>query len=143
MTKVYSDKTINSSSTNTSEIKRIFDKRVKKFVPENKKTSGYIRGKFLKGPVPLDWLCVAAGISHVAFKVGVALWYLRGLQGNEEVRFTKNARKLFFISRYSLYRALDDLQNAGLIHAIRHKGRLPRVILLQQKGERCESKSSA
>jgi hypothetical protein len=136
MAKVHSYKTINSSFINISETKLVFDKRAKKFAPEDKRISGYISGKFLKGPIPLDWLSVAAGISQVAFKVGVALWYLKGLQGSEEVRFTKDARKQFRISRYSVYRALDDLQDAGLISAIRHKGRLPRVILLQQKGKR-------
>lgn len=143
MANVHSDKATNSSFTNISETKLVFDKRVKKFAPENKNHSGYIRGKFLKGPVPLEWLSVAADISSVAFKVGVALWYLRGLQGSEEIRFTIDARKMFRISRYSVYRALDDLQDAGLIRATRHKGRLPRIILLQPKGKSCESTSSA
>jgi hypothetical protein len=37
-----------------------------------------IQGRFLRGPVPLEWLQQAAQLPGRAFHAGVALWFLEG-----------------------------------------------------------------
>ena len=38
------------------------------------------KGKFLRGPVALDWLRRAAALPGKALAVGLALWFLRGAE---------------------------------------------------------------
>lgn len=45
-----------------------------------------IQGRFLRGPVPLDWLKQAAKLPGRAFHAGVALWVLNGFQQTGTVK---------------------------------------------------------
>ena len=87
--------------------------------------------RFLRGPIPWDWLVRAARLPGHALHVGVALWHLSGLhrQAAQVVLHSAVLRELG-IARTTAYRALIALEDAALIVVERHPGRLPRVTLL-------------
>jgi hypothetical protein len=93
------------------------------------------RGKFLRGPVPLDWLRRAACLPGKALAVGLALWFLRGVQKRRTVRLTTGTLERFGVNRWAAYRALNRLSGAGLVQVRRSVGRSPVVtILLPDRG---------
>ena len=72
-------------------------------------------GEFLKGPIPLRWLTVAAALPGKALVLGLALWFRRGVTGDSSVTVNSSLRSRFGIDRYAFYRALRQLQHAGLV----------------------------
>lgn len=87
--------------------------------------------KFLKGPIPLNWVSKAVQLSGSAWPVGTAIWYLVGLTQSPTVKLTKSTLDLFGITRHSKYRALDALETAGLIHVISKIGKNPLITVLE------------
>lgn len=79
--------------------------------------------RFVKGPIPLTWLAMAAGLPGHCLHVGLAVWYLVGLQRNEVVELRPMVLRTFDVSRYAGYRALMLLEQAGLIRVQRNRGR--------------------
>lgn len=87
--------------------------------------------KFLKGPVPLSWLMVAAQLSGKSLAVGIALWFRSGLERSNQVQLPTTLLNLFGIDRHAKARALDSLEKASLIAVERRKGKNPIVTLLE------------
>jgi hypothetical protein len=87
--------------------------------------------RFLKGPVPLDWLIIAARQSGKALHVGIVLWFLRGVKRSRTVELTRSKLAWFGISRHAGYRGVAKLEKAGLVSVKRHRGRSPVVTILQ------------
>lgn len=88
---------------------------------------------FLKGPIPLYWLCAAS--RHCGqgrgFNVGIILWYLCGLHKNKaQIQLKGSVIRAFGLNRYSCYRGLSQLEAAGLVSVERHTGRNPIVTIL-------------
>ena len=99
--------------------------------PERKPASRKrVGGKFLKGPVPLNWLARAGQLPGKSLHVGIVLWFLAGLRRNHEVALSNGMLKLFGVDRYAKYRALDCLKQDGLIKWDQRIGQSPRVTLL-------------
>lgn len=96
---------------------------------------------FLKGPIPLDWLCVAARRCGrgSGFTVGIIIWYLCGLSKSRAcIRLKGSVVRRFGLTRYACYRGLADLEKAFLVSVERHPGRNPLVTVLpvtDQEGE--------
>jgi hypothetical protein len=86
---------------------------------------------FLKGPVPLPWLRVAARLKGRALHVGIALWFLAGLEKSRDVRLAPKALANLGVDRHAGYRGLRALESAGLVSVERHRGRSPRVRILE------------
>jgi hypothetical protein len=86
--------------------------------------------KFLKGPIPLNWISSAIQLSGSAWPVATAIWYLVGLTNSPTIKLTKATLDLFGISRYSKYRALEALETAGLIRVISNMGKNPLITVL-------------
>jgi len=86
--------------------------------------------RFLKGPIPLNWLGTAAKQSGKALHVGIALWFLSGLKRSREIALSQSTLSLFGVTRHSGYRGLTELENAGLVSVDRHPGRNPVVTIL-------------
>ena len=82
---------------------------------------------YLRGPVPLDWLCVAALLPGKSLHVGVALWYTAGLNRSRKVALSNVLGRRFGLDRNSKYRGLDWLEEAGLISVERKLGCAPVV----------------
>lgn len=89
-----------------------------------------IIGGFLRGPVALDWLQKAAKLPGRAMHVGVALWYLDGFQRAGTVRLKPSVLRNFGVNRHASYRALNELEAAGLVSVVHKRGAAPMVTLL-------------
>jgi hypothetical protein len=88
---------------------------------------------FLKGPVPLDWLCVASRRcgKGSGFTVGIIIWFLCGLKKSRaRIRLKGAVVRRFGLTRYACYRGLADLEKALLVSVERHPGRNPLVTVL-------------
>lgn len=86
---------------------------------------------FLKGPIPFDWLTLAANQPTKALHVGVILWHLGALNKNRTVKLSMKNLREFGVKRNAVYRALKSLEAANLISVQRHPGRCPIVTINQ------------
>jgi hypothetical protein len=86
-------------------------------------------GRFLKGPVPLDWLQLASFQPGKALHVAVYLWFLAGLTKSRSVVLPTAKLASLGVDRYAAYRAIRALETAGLVSVVRHRGRHPIVTL--------------
>jgi hypothetical protein len=86
--------------------------------------------RFLKGPVPLPWLEVAARLPGKSLHAGIAIWYAAGLLRSAAVPLSNVAGVRFGLDRSAKHRALGWLEGAGLIRVERKPGRAPVVTIL-------------
>lgn len=91
-------------------------------------------GKFIKGPIPLDWVSRANRLPGKAGAVGAALWFLVGLRGDYTVKLTGEVERIAGCTRKALYRALGSLEAAGLISIKRKAGSRATVTVLASGG---------
>ena len=94
------------------------------------------RRSALHGPIPLDWLSVAARLPGKSLHVGIALWFTQGLQGDFLVSLPNTAGLPFGFDRNAKYRALTWLEDAKLIAVERKLGRSPKIAILTEMGAR-------
>ncbi len=90
--------------------------------------------RFLKGPIPLDWLQAAAQLPGKALHVGIAIWFLIGLQKSSTVQLRPSLLRQFGIDRHAGYRALKALESESLITVTRQRGRSPMVTVVVSSG---------
>ena len=90
--------------------------------------------KFLKGPIPWNWLCRAAQLCGKALQVAIAIWFLAGIHKRREVKLSGAAVTDLGVSRYACYRGLKLLEKAGLISVHRAPGRKAIVTILDFSG---------
>ena len=88
--------------------------------------------EFLKGPVPLGWLAVAARLRGKALAVGIAVWFESGRKKRSVVNLTGPILARFGVSRHSAYRALEALEKAGLVRVERNNGKNSLVEIKEQ-----------
>jgi len=116
---------------------RITSANSPKSEPNKPKRSVKKTKRFLKGPIPLDWLTQAGRQSGKALHVGIALWFLSGLnRSKKRIALSQSTLRIFGVSRHSGYRGLSNLEKAGLISVVRHSGRNPIVTLLLPTADR-------
>jgi DNA-binding MarR family transcriptional regulator len=85
----------------------------------------------LRGPIPWPWLTAAGCLPGKALHVAIVLWHIVGLRKSRTVKWQPSKAKPFGMDRHTLYRALNQLEKAGLISVKRLKGRSPIVTLLE------------
>ena len=93
---------------------------------------GYERraqGRFLKGPIPLQDIALAARLPGQALPVYLAIHHRAALTRNNSVTLPKGLLEQFGISRDSKARSLRALERASLVTVERRKGRTARVTL--------------
>lgn len=78
--------------------------------------------KFIKGPIPLDWISRANALPGKAGAVGLALWFLTGVQKSQTVKLTGEVEKIAGCGRKAVYAGLAALEGAGLVWVERRKG---------------------
>jgi hypothetical protein len=88
--------------------------------------------RFIKGPLPLEWMAAAGRLPGHALHVGLCLWYLAGLRRTETAVASYSVFAQFGVKRHAAYRALKAMERAELISVVRGPGRSPRVTLLQK-----------
>ena len=86
--------------------------------------------KFLKGPIPWEWLTRAAEQPGKTLHVAIALWFLEGITRTRTLPLSGKVLTALGVNRHSGYRALASLENAGLVSVVRHAGRSPVVTIL-------------
>jgi hypothetical protein len=79
--------------------------------------------RFLRGPVPLQWLERAGRCPGKSLHVGIALWFRAGLTRRREIPLGRPDLTQFGVSRFAASRALLTMEQAGLITVIRLPGR--------------------
>lgn len=80
--------------------------------------------------IPLPWITAASRLAPKVLAVAVALWYVAGKQRSRKVTLTGKALAQFHVGRSVKYRALCQLEDAGLIRATKVRGRNPVVELI-------------
>jgi hypothetical protein len=86
--------------------------------------------KFLKGPIPLDWLCRAAQLPGKSLHVALAIWFLAGLNKSAIVKLNQSVLNELGVDRHSKARALTQLASAKLISMQGAPGCAPVVTVL-------------
>ncbi len=89
------------------------------------------RREFIRGPLPVDWFGRAARLPGQALAVALAIWFRRGIEKKLTFSLYPSALKKFGVSRWSAYRALEVLEEDGLIEVDRRRGRTPVVTLIE------------
>ena len=88
---------------------------------------------YLKGPIPWWWLAEAIALPGRALPVALVIWLWSGMRRSTSIRLsTRHIFSTVGISRFAVYRALDQLAQAGLIAVERHRGRPPLVTILME-----------
>jgi hypothetical protein len=93
-------------------------------------------GRFLRGPVHLDWLSRAAALPGRSLHVAIAVWFMAGLKKTRVVPVSNITGLLFGLDRNAKYRALEWLETANLISVERQVGRAPVVTILEPPTEK-------
>lgn len=89
------------------------------------------RGRlFLRGPIPWRWTVEAAALPGKAYVVGMLVWMISGLEKKTTVRWRPSLADEYGLSRTTIYRGLNALEQAGLITQERAPGRCP-IITIQ------------
>jgi hypothetical protein len=90
-----------------------------------------IKGKFIAGPIDVDWVCRASRIGVKALLVGLALWHLKGLRKADTFIVSNLMLRDWGILPDAKWRALRKLEVAGLIRIERRGKRSPQVTLVR------------
>src|SRR5262245_42725205 len=78
----------------------------------------------------LDWYVEPGELPGKASVVGMAVWFLRSVTKKSTVRLTSGTLTKFRVTRKAAYRALEELEAAGLVKVTRRHGRGPEVTIL-------------
>ncbi len=90
------------------------------------------RGKFIAGPIDVDWVCQAARLGRTALLVGLALWHLRGLRRTDTFIVSNVLLANWGVQPDAKRRALLKLESADLITVQRQGKRSPLVTLKRE-----------
>jgi len=92
--------------------------------------------KFLRGPIPWDWLTTAAHLPGKTALVALELWRECGCRGSRESIPLSTAKlESFGVTRQAGYAALKRLEAAKLITVDRRRGCLSRVTILESQSD--------
>jgi hypothetical protein len=91
--------------------------------------------KFLKGPVPWNWLLQAGRLKGKTLQLVLLLWFKVGIKNSSTITFNHSQAKVFNISEDSTRRAMKELLKAGLISVRYFPGRCIEVTLLDAPEE--------
>jgi hypothetical protein len=108
--------------------KLVWDRTNGTYVPAGK--SKHVR--YLKGPVPLSWLQRALDLPGKSINVGLAIWFKAGThESRTGITVSNELVEAFGADRHAKYRALVQLEHAGLVKIHRAGKCAPRVTLLK------------
>src|SRR5262249_34145873 len=92
-------------------------------------------GRFLKGPIPWDWLSRAMALRGRALQVALRLWFQSGVSRSRTVLFCQERAAADGIPTTTARRAVRELERAGLVRVVRRPGRGLDVTLLDAPDE--------
>ena len=85
---------------------------------------------FLKGPIPMAWLNVAATLPGKTLNVGLAIWWLAGMSKTIAFKLTRKSLDQLGVSRDAASDGLKRLEEHGLVLVKRSPGQRPTVQIL-------------
>jgi len=88
------------------------------------------RGRFLRGPIPMDWLEMAMRLPGSALHVGMMLWHFKGLRKSDTFKISLAELTCGVICRDTVRRGLNNLETARLASVVRQRGRKLKVTIL-------------
>lgn len=94
--------------------------------------------RFVRGPIPWQWLRLALSIEGKSGNLAFALWYLAGLTKANPIRLTSKILTEFGVSSKTATRLLLAFKAKGLVDVDRQRGRGPDVTILdpcKRKGD--------
>ncbi len=111
-----------------ASVRLVWDANARAYRPAQER--GDAGPKFVKGPIPYAWLERAGRLPGKALHVALGLWWMTGLCCSRTFPFKRKAAGAFGASKDATYDALRNLEKAGLISVVRHRGRSPVVTIL-------------
>jgi hypothetical protein len=88
---------------------------------------------FLKGPIPWSWLRVAIGLPGRSLVVGLVIWLWAGMTRSATVRLSYRSFPIP-MGRFTIWRALRALEDAGLVTVRRFGGGRPPQVTIRTRG---------
>lgn len=85
--------------------------------------------RWLRGPIPIEWLCHAARLPGRSLHVAIAARCLCSSKQARHVELSNSASQPFGLDRNAKYRGLACLERAGLVAVRRKLGRSPIVTI--------------
>ena len=118
------------------QARRSETRAVKKKVANRRPIPKHEQGtRFVRGPVPYEWLRVALSHDGKAGNLAWAIWWLAGVERSNPIRLTRRVLCNFNISTRAARRLLFAFERSGLVEVDRKRGRGPIVTLLTPKQE--------
>jgi hypothetical protein len=102
----------------------------KVFVDKKVLSSMRQEGKFIKGPIQFLWMSRANILPGKAGPVGLALWFLNGMQKGQPFKLTGEIELIAGCKRKATYAALKQLEENNLITIQRRNGARPIVSII-------------
>jgi DNA-binding transcriptional ArsR family regulator len=90
------------------------------------------RAPFIKGPIPLEWICTAHSLGGSAGAVGVILYYFSGLRKSQVFKVgLADIARIIGVSRDTVRRGLRALEDSGLVDVSRVPGNKAQVRIVE------------
>ena len=86
--------------------------------------------RFIRGPIPMEWLKRVVGCGRRAEAVALLLWYVAGYQRRNPVKLTRQILSELSVTPRAAKKILQKLADRGLIRVEFHRGRSPVVTLV-------------
>ncbi|QEG00201.1 hypothetical protein Mal15_42700 [Stieleria maiorica] len=85
--------------------------------------------RFIRGPIPLEWMKLASKCGNRSEAVAMLLWYAASLQRSNPVRLTKTILDELGVHTRTAKRVLLKMSDFGLVDARFQRGRSPIVTI--------------
>lgn len=86
--------------------------------------------KFVRGPIPMNWIQAAIPLGRKSINVVLAVWFLAGFKRENKVKLTAATLVDFDVTPQAARAILRRFESAGLIRVDRKRGRSPIVTIL-------------
>jgi hypothetical protein len=94
--------------------------------------------RFVRGPIPYEWLRLALALGGKAGHLAWAIWWLVGVEQSNPIQLTGRILRDFHLSPRAARRLLLLFERAGLLRVERKRGRGPMVTLLTPQPQTAE-----
>lgn len=84
---------------------------------------------FVRGPIPMEWLKLAASCGYSAISVSLLLWYAAGLQRSNPVKLSRKILQQLKVHPKTAKRVLRCMEEIGLVQVEFKRGRSPIVTI--------------
>ena len=85
--------------------------------------------RYLRGPIPMDWLRAASCCGYRAEAVAMLLWYAAGWQKSNPAKLTPAILSELRVHPKTARRILGKFRDVGLVDVEFHRGRSPLVTI--------------